>query len=431
MAIHSIDAQQFKLTVSKETSAQLEKKVEVGEVIRCQVQTTLEQGKILINLKGTKFIAQTNLSFNQGEIVDLQVKELTPKIILQLIPHGESRAHAGKYTQIDIKNMLKSLGLSVNKENINIVKKLLEYDLPINKEILSEINNSLKNLGLSDSSDIETLVFLKAKGIPFSRTAFNSLKLYLFKRTSLFSYLNNLKEMLKDSPLDKDLKQQFTKFLDQLTLSFKKDNLSTDIKNFLSNLGLNVDPNTLKEKETNLKKLLLEIKNNLALTGKDSLHPKITNLLETLNQTLLNLTSLQLLNQDEGNLRYFCWEIPYQVDSNKEPLQIKIRYKEKKKGERINLDNLNISFLFKTSNLGDVFVNMHIKDKAINGFISLEDFIKKNFVLNHIGELQSNLSNLGYLVNKFDCKILHNPEQEFHEDRIINLDNLSKIDIRI
>lgn len=431
MAIHPIDVQQFNLTVSKETSVQLKEKIEIGEVIRCQIQATLKQGRVLINLKGTKFIAQTNLNFNQGEIVDLQVKELTPKIIFQLIPQGESQIQVGKYTQIDIKNMLKSLELPINKENINIVKKLLEYNLPINKEILSEINNNLKNLGLNDPSDIETLVFLKAKGIPFSRTAFNSLKLYLFERTSLFDYLSNLKEMLKDFPLDKDLKQQFTKFLDQLTLSFRKDNLSTDIKNFLSNLGLNVDPNTLKEKETNLKKLLLEIKNNLALTGKDFPSPKVTNLLETLDQTLLNLTSLQFLNQDEGNLRYFYWEIPYQVGSNNEPLQIKIRYKEKKKGERISLDNLNISFLFKTSNLGDVLVNMHIKDKAINGFISLEDFIKKSFVLSHIGEFQSNLSDLGYLVNRFDCKILHNPEQEFHEDRVINLDNLSKIDIRI
>lgn len=431
MTIHSIDAQQFKLTVSKETSTQLETKVEVGEVIRCQVQAILKPGKVLINLKETKFIAQTNLSFSQGEIVDLQVKELTPKVILQLIPHGESRAHAGKYTQIDIKNMLKSLQLPISKENINIVKKLLEYDLPINKGIISEINNSLKNLGLSDVSDIETLVFLRAKGIPFSRTAFNSLKLYLFEKTSLFEHLNNLKEMLKDAPLDKDLRQQFIKFLDQLTLSFKKDNLSTDLKNFLSNLGLNVDSNTLKEKETNLKRLLLKIRNNIALAGKDSPHPKTTNLLETLDQTLLNLASLQVLNQDEGNLRYFYWEIPYQDVSHEEPLQIKIRYKEKKKGEQINLNNLNISFLFKTSNLGNVLVNMHLKDKAINGFISLEDFIKKNFVLNHIEELQSNLSNLGYLVNKFDCKVLPNPEQEFHEDRIINLDNLSKIDIRI
>ncbi|MDI6785954.1 MAG: hypothetical protein QMD92_04510 [bacterium] len=432
MVIHSIDAQQFKLIVSKEDFTQLEKKVEEGEIIRCQVKATLKQGKVLINLKGTNFVASTDLSFNQGEIVDLQVKELAPKIILQLIPHRESSAFVSKYTQIDIKNILKSLDLPINKENMGIVKKLLEYNLPLNKETISEIISNLSNLGSKNLLDIETLVFLKAKNIPFSRSAFNALKLYLFEKTPLASHLNKLKKELLDSPVDKDLKQQLTKFLDQLNIPFKKNNLPFDLKNFLSNLGLNVNPDTLKEKEeVNLKNLLLNLKQRLITDSKDSPHPRITNLLETVDQTLLNLVSLQLLNQDKGNLRFFYWEIPYQMASQKEPVKIKIKYQEKKKEEQIDLDNLNISFLFKTSGLGDVLVNIHMKDRAINGYISLEDFIKKNFAVGHIKELQSKLSNLGYLANKIDCKIIPHPEQEFHEDRILNLDNLSKIDIRI
>ncbi|MFH1449343.1 MAG: hypothetical protein ABIG09_02915 [bacterium] len=434
MTISSIKNQPFikdqpsTLTIPSEASTYLEGKIEVGEILKAQVQAIYKDSKVSLDIKGKNFTAFTNLSFNKGEIIDLQVKELTPQIIFQLIPQGENQVYANKYTHLDLKNILKSLEVPVNKENINIVAKLLEYNLPLNKEVILEINKNLQALNLNHLSDIETLVFLKAKDIPFSPTSFHCLKQYLFEKISLFDYLNNLKETLKNLPLEKDLKQQFDRFFDQLSaLSLEKDKFSINLKDFLSNLGLVLDP----EKEVNLKKLLLKLKDYLISDQKDFSYPALPKLLETLDQTLLYLTSLQLLNQDGGDLRYLYWEIPYQISSYQEPVKIKIKYQKKKKGEKINLNDLSISFLFITSGLGNVALNIHLKDKLIHGQISLEDFVKKNFALNHIEELQANLTSIGYQEAKIDCRILPIPEKEFYEDRSINLDNLSKIDLKI
>ena len=182
---------------------------------------------------------------------------------------------------LSIKSILENLSLSVNKTNQSIVSELLDHNLPLNKELISDLNDFISNLTSKDSLEtkVKIALLLKKINMPLNKKFYNFFKNHLFSQTDL---KNNIKELIQQLSNNNLFKEQSTaqikennnfaktlrNIIDQQTTAnnTKQSNSSSNIKIFqdssnLSNAKLNEILNKLnlaptKENRAIIKRLI-------------------------------------------------------------------------------------------------------------------------------------------------------------------------------
>ena len=206
---------------------------------------------------------------------------------------------------ISIKSLLKNLSLSINKTNQTIVSELLNHNLPLNKELISNLNDFLSNLNSGDNLEtkVKVALLLKEIDLPLNKKFFNFFKNYLFSKEEL---KNNFKKLIKNLKLNNN----FANLNQKNTTSKASQNKSkTNLKfnplqntNALTQDKLNtlLEKITLKptEKNRTILKKLIDYKINI---NKENFQT-LKNSSKQTNQSLTKIAFMEQLNTTNPKL---------------------------------------------------------------------------------------------------------------------------------
>ena len=104
--------------------------------------------------------------------------------------------------KLSIKSLLQNLSLSATKNNQAIIIELLNHDLPLNKQLISELNDFISNLDTQDNlkTKIKIALLLKKINIPLNQKFYNFFKNYIFSKSDLQDNIKQLLDQLDYQP---------------------------------------------------------------------------------------------------------------------------------------------------------------------------------------------------------------------------------------
>ncbi len=150
--------------------------------------------------------------YPQNQLIENTTQENAIQLENKKTIYHEQETHKQISENTDIKsieNTLKSLGYKTNEENIKMVNILIENDLPITKNNLQRLNQSLKLMG--ETSIKESVFLIKNEIIP-TTTNTDILKGYINGTTNIFESLNNILSALSSDTQNEELLTILNKF---------------------------------------------------------------------------------------------------------------------------------------------------------------------------------------------------------------------------
>lgn len=164
MAISGVNGNPIELLISQDKSIQdFLGTIKAGDTLKGRVLDILPgENKAIINFRGFNIISElpVGMLVNKGDIINVQVSKLNDQIFMKLIPPnlnlgtGAEMPGTQSITAQQIINMLNSVKVPVNEQNIFIAQKLMDYHLPVTAENVNEINASLSDYMQSKGIDV-------------------------------------------------------------------------------------------------------------------------------------------------------------------------------------------------------------------------------------------------------------------------------------
>ena len=249
------------------------------------------------------------------------------------IPKKEAKNLA---KNLSIKSILQNLSLPATKTNQAIISQLLDHEIPLNQQLISELNDFISKLTTKDNLATKTKIALLLKKInmPLNQKFYNFFKNYIFSATDL---KNNIKQLLNqlDIPTNNLSNNQNPAQHDQQNQSSSSQSSSIDPeslnKSFTSNLNNKLSQDNLNLSQTKLDTLLQKLnldptKENRQIIKKmfdfklkitaDNFQ-KIKTAQNKNEQSLLKLLFSQKLNLDKQNLlNQFDFKATSKLDSS-------------------------------------------------------------------------------------------------------------------
>lgn len=155
MAINRVDQNKlFELLMTPDREVQnFLTTLKAGDALRGRVIDIIpSENRAVINFKGYNLVADMPKSapFSRGDVINVTVSQTGDKLMMKL--SGDMAAAIGKGMELipqgsaaptQIATLLEGMKLPVNEQNIYISQKLNDYHLPVTKENVTEISNSL------------------------------------------------------------------------------------------------------------------------------------------------------------------------------------------------------------------------------------------------------------------------------------------------
>lgn len=168
-----------------------------GELVNGLVQNVRPDGMLVLMIKGKLVEAFSEVSVEQGQNIYLSVDDFREgKTFLKVITPDVLTLQR----ETSLSRNLVSLGINPDNSGVALAKKLVQYNLPVTRENLTEASRALKILGGFSSRNVEIAVFALAKGIPSSEAAIKSLSFFLNSDTDIGKLVNGLINLLGELP---------------------------------------------------------------------------------------------------------------------------------------------------------------------------------------------------------------------------------------
>ncbi|MBO6239929.1 MAG: flagellar hook-length control protein FliK [Butyrivibrio sp.] len=166
-----------------------------GSVIQGTIVSILDtdNGKMVnINVSGNEIAAflRDEMNLREGQTMQFAVKGQTAKAI-SIMPLFENTA-----TFSSAMKALSEAGLENTPENLNMVREMMEAQLPIDKGSLQEMN---RNMNLFPESPISTLVEMKSLNIPITDNNIKSFESYKNYEHQVVAEMEDIMDSLPDS----------------------------------------------------------------------------------------------------------------------------------------------------------------------------------------------------------------------------------------
>lgn len=158
----SMDRVYFQSIIS-ELPSDLPKGIVPGDILKVKVIEALNN-KVILNLKGMLITAKAEIDLTVGEELMLKFDGVCQG---QLIFKKVKGTSAGENRENNVAEVLREIGINDSEENVEIANKLLEYKLPVNKDIFSKVVGLLYKLGLTDQS-LDTVMHILKGDVPFA-----------------------------------------------------------------------------------------------------------------------------------------------------------------------------------------------------------------------------------------------------------------------
>ena len=162
-----------------------------GQIIRGEI-TDLRNHEVTITLSdNTTIIAQTsdNSSLYIGQTATFKVTNISPQVI-------NIERLAAKYSDGQIATILKALeeaDLQKNERNMQLVRSLLDYQMPINKPMLSSL---IQQMATHPDVSTEALVLMNKHNIPVTKENVLQFENIINKEATLLNNIENVSDEL-------------------------------------------------------------------------------------------------------------------------------------------------------------------------------------------------------------------------------------------
>jgi len=422
MPVQGVNNQIFELLFSRDKKIQdFIKLLKPGDMLNGKViDVFLNENKALINFKGYNLISQIpqNINIQKGDTINVIVYNINDKIYMKLNNLTNNNIISPLNNTLiseEILNVLNSLKIPINEHNLFVAQNLIKYQLPVNKENINDINNSLtrylqekgidiKIFNLQNSSVAKEIIFSNL--IKFNNEInqlYNNQNLIYDKSISskVFERLSNLINTANE--LNKYIPEQKI-FIDENSLILKFDNINqskiNDIINILSKQGVDIkqqqisenisfnninlikDDNTVIIKFENLINNLKTISDNINKFGNSQIFNKfneiITNLntfdtpkqiLTNLNPVLLNLKNIY----DDINNNVYQPNNTKLNDNIKQIFSLLNTFKNE-------LDNVKSNNIINNNDLNKIYDLLNKSINTINNSLGENKLNPKNFI---------------------------------------------------
>lgn len=376
------------------------------------------QNKITIRLNSGDVLTAKSLILPEariGEETSFIVKENAKgQILLEMLKSDNVQLQNKVITE-----SLNSASIPITKENLELVRSLMENRLPIDSDTVQKaafFNHSSNNINL------EKVLFLLKEDFPMTAKSVNVLNGILNKTLGLKENISKLIDEIlniKDKQLKKDI-------IKSVLNDFNKEHIEGNGK---ATKGLQLDDNLNSKQIGKLltKKLFVPIKDRDTIEKLENSYERISQAVkeikgklpseqqsyEKLTDSLNNIRdTLQFMNHVNNYKNYF--QLPFQIENNKNEAEIFIMKNKKKKTS----DQSSVLIGLDLVSLGRVetFINKTNTNLTFQFKASDDDSLK--FISDSLIKLKQPLLEKGYSISQVTFKKLIEPfdvTKEFEE----------------
>lgn len=313
-----------------------------GEIVRVKLLEYLGGGKMVIDLKGQRIVANSNLMLEKGQELDVLIRNFNGnKIVLQIVQN-----------------------------------KLFE-----------KIQNQNKNFSINDS--IRQLKLL------INNIDFQSNPLLNEKIKRIPQLLDNVYIQLANNTKKEDISNQIRNSLSMFGYDYENKISDAIEKGNISDFKFN---NQIKAELLRLENEIIEI---LESSESSRNTKNLDQLFLSINGLIEHIESYQaksLVQSDE--LIHILFALPMFFDDQETTVEFDYSHPQNKSDEE---SNYNISIKFELDNLGKIEFIVNLSEKKLNCLINFNDQETYMLAKNHTKELEKNFATLGYDVNNLYC----------------------------
>ncbi|HWP98460.1 MAG TPA: hypothetical protein VN426_16580 [Syntrophomonadaceae bacterium] len=172
-----------------------------GEVVKGIIQEVKADGNLALLIQGKLLEAFSEVPVEKGQQVQLLVDDFREgRTYLKIMtPEGFNHLVEDK-----IVSSLKTMGVNSGSESLAMAKKLLQYNIPVTRETLSELGRGIKILGGFTPRNIEIAAVSMAGGAPTEPATLTALAHYFSGDTDLGRVFENLMQIFIEPEFSDD-----------------------------------------------------------------------------------------------------------------------------------------------------------------------------------------------------------------------------------
>lgn len=164
-----------------------------GEIIRGIVQEVMPNGLVLLTLKGNNIEALTEVAVKPGQQLYLLVDEFKDGKTYLKVVNPQMRE---ELENINIRSNLRNMGIKVTDNTLELARKLLQHDMPVNSNNLNDLQRNVKMLGENNDRNLELAVFALSRGIKAKPELLTALRQFVSKQNNIKDLFDSLLKII-------------------------------------------------------------------------------------------------------------------------------------------------------------------------------------------------------------------------------------------
>jgi len=438
---------------------------EEGESARVKVLEHLGGGKLIVELKGQRVVANTNLWLEKDQEIDVIVKNVGTKIILQLMANTQHSISVAQTTgmRMPLGDIMSQLMASLEnaeatasptldgtlRELLQNMKELIQQ-MPVDvtaEDLPKQIQFALKTLGCNYESKLaralaseyfpkeEVVIQLKSQLVQL-RSALGDMPLqaallaninYMLEnievaqntamKTPLGDVIHQLMTSLENAEaailptLDgelRELMQNVKGLIQRMSVDVTAEDLPKQIQSAVGTLGRDYESNLARVLASNhfsTKEAVLQLKAQLMqLQSALSDKPLQAALLENVNYMLENIEFQQLssIPHDDDSLRFY-FQLP--VILHDQMTTAEIEFFRPKAGNDEDDNRFGLVLNFDLERLGHIEFIINIIHRYVNCQIKTDEYETYTLAMEYAEDLEKKLTAIGYDVGAIHCAL--------------------------
>lgn len=334
----------------------------IGQIINGKIIKLFQNQMAEVQIGSQKMIAKLEIPLSAGERYWFKVQSKDGEIILKMISQLEKvNSEEG---------LLKQIGLSPSKENLQILEFALKEKIPVEKDFIQRASELLTEMK-PEKQGMDTIKLMLAKDLPITKEIFTSL-LSLHENEPMHQLMEkflavlNSKDQTETGYLLQNLIEKEIGILGsqdgQASIDWTNGPLiSGELKRIIQTFGFDYEKRVFEnggEKNSEnlpLKPLLLRFLNE---------HPS-DNQKHVAEHLLNRITALQIASIENSPIQQFVAEIPLLLGQKSTDLFIQWNGQKKQNGE-IDPNYCRVHFYIDLEHIGDTFIDMQIQNRIIS-----------------------------------------------------------------
>lgn len=382
--------------------------IQAGQTVRGEIVGT-KDGKLLLQLGQSQLLAETSLNLTVGDKLNLMVQGFTEgKLNLKLLNLHRSLFFS-QLTMEDLAVQLTALKLPATNDQLSLARSLVEYGLPLNRELLMDLQKVLAQVGVSSptnssrESQTQGALFLASSKLPMTPQNVQTMAAFLSQHPQIGDQLFALqgalrKALASDAGTFSILLSQSLHAIAEFILDPTRQTRERMRRRIQQIAGEPLSREAADGEDEASDATLLQFLSSLrkALRSQKS-SPWAQDLQDQILEVEENFKAQELINRGEQREKFLYFQLPYTLGGAAHTAHIKIACKEDQHGRRVvDEENTTIEFLTGTEAMGSFSVRLDILRKDLSGKIGTEERVSE-FVENRLEMLKEKLMELQYL----------------------------------